>query len=117
MKTLKNKIPLLAFFVLILSSSALAQDGNVVKVQGRVMSLDLYRNEIAVNERLFVLNSQTLIKDEKDSSIGMDRLKPKAWVYVVGENNRNVKKLVAKRIYLLPGYVEREKRHLYPFMD
>lgn len=81
------------------------------------MSLDLYRNVITVNERVFVLDSQTLIKDEKHHSISMDGLKPEAWVYVVGENNRTIKKLVAQKIYLLPRYIERKERHLYPFMD
>ena len=79
--------------------------------------MDLDRNVMTVNERVFVLDSQTIIKDEKDHPISMDGLKPEAWVYVEGENNRAIKKLVAKKIYLLPKYIERKERHLYPFMD
>ena len=115
--TVRSKVLLFAFLMLVLVSSALGQESNLVKVQGRVMSLDLYKNLIVVNEKVFVLNSQTMIRDEKDHSAGMARLKPEAWVYVVGENNSAIKKLVAKRIYLLPKYVERKERHLYPFMD
>jgi len=116
-KFLKNEIPLLFFFTLIFSISALAQETDVVKVQGRVMSLDFYKKEITVNEKVFALESQTLIKNEKDYSIVMDRLKPEVWVYVIGEYNRNIKKLVAKKIYLLPKYIERRERRQYPFMD
>jgi hypothetical protein len=103
--------------MLVLVSSALAQESSLVKVQGRVMSLDLYKNVITVNEKVFVLNSQTLIRDEKDYSAGVDRLKPGVWVYVIGENNSAIKKLVAKKIYLLPKYIERKERQSYPFMD
>ena len=81
------------------------------------MSLDLYKNVMIVNERVFVLDSQTSIKDEKDNPITYDRLKPEAWVYVEGKNNKAIKKLVAKKIYLLPKYVEKRERHLYPFME
>ena len=115
--SVKRTIPLLVYLILALSTSALAQDSNVVRVQGRVMSLDLYRNAVTVNEKVFVLDSKTTIKDEKDHPISIDRLKPEAWVYVVGENNKTIKKLVAKKIYLLPKYIERKERHLYPFMD
>jgi hypothetical protein len=115
--TVRNKILLFVFLMIVLVSSALGQESNGVKVQGRVMSLDLYKNVITVNEKTFLLNSQTMIRDEKDHSAGMSRLKPEAWVYVVGENNSAIKKLVAKRIYLLPKYIERKERHLYPFMD
>ena len=116
-ENVKRTIPLLVCLILVLSTSAFAQDSNTVKLQGRVMSLDLYRNVMTVNEKVFVLDSQTTIKDEKDHPISIDRLKPEAWVYVEGENNRAIKKLVAKKIYLLPKYVERKERHLYPFMD
>ena len=116
-KNIKETIPLLVFLMLILASSALAQDSNVVRVQGRVMSLDLYRKVMTVNEKVFLMDSQTTIKDEKDHPISIDRLKPEAWVYVEGENTRAIKKLVAKKIYLLPKYIEKRERHLYPFME
>jgi hypothetical protein len=103
--------------LILLASSALAQEDKAVKIQGRVMSLDLYMNVITVNEKVFVLNSQTLIRDEKDYPVGVDRLKPEAWVYVVGEYDTTLKKRVARRIYLLPKYVERKERHQYLFMD
>ena len=79
--------------------------------------MDLYKNVMTVNERVFVLDPQTTIKDEKDYPIRIDRLKPEAWVYVEGKNNKAIKKLVAKKIYLLPKYIEKRERHLYPFME
>ena len=116
-KAFKIKIPILFFSVFILATLALAQDTDIVKLQGRVMQLDLEKNVMTVNERLFVLDSQTSVRDEKDYPISVDRLKPEAWVYVEGENNKVIKKLVAKKIYLLPKYIEKRERHLYPFME
>ena len=116
-KAFKIRIPLLFFSVFILSTSALAQDTDTVKLQGRVMQLDLEKNVMIVNERLFVLDSQTSVRDEKDYPITVDRLKLQSWVYVEGKNNKAIKKLVAKKIYLLPKYVEKRERHLYPFME
>ena len=116
-KNVKRTIPLLVCLILILSTSAFAQDSNTVKLQGRVMSLDLYMNVMTVNEKVFVLDPQTTIKDEKDHPISMDRLKPESWVYVEGENNKAIKKLVARKIYLLPKYIEKRERRHYPFME
>ena len=116
-ENVKRTIPLLVCLILVLSTSAFAQDSNIVKLQGRVMSLDLYRNVMTVNEKVFVLDPQTTVKDEKDYPVSIDRLKPEAWVYVEGENNKVIKKLVAKKIYLLPKYIEKRERHLYPFME
>ena len=116
-ENVKRTIPLLVCLILALSTSVYAQDSNVIRVQGRVMSLDLYRNVMTVNEKVFALDPQTTIKDEKEYPMSLDRLKPEAWVYVEGENNRAIKKLVAKKIYLLPKYIEKRERHLYPFME
>jgi hypothetical protein len=116
-KAFKIKIPLLVFSVFLFSTLALAQDSDIVKIQGRVMQLDLEKKVMIVNERLFMLDSQTTVRDEKDYRTTVDRLKLQAWVYVEGENNKTIKKLVATKIYLLPKYVERKERHLYPFMN
>jgi hypothetical protein len=116
-KTFKIEIPLLFLSVFVLSTIALAQDGDTVKLQGRVMQLDLEKNIMIVNEKLFVLDSQTSVRDEKDYPITADRLKLQAWVYVEGKNNKAIKKLVAKKIYLLPKYIEKTERRLYPFME
>jgi hypothetical protein len=116
-ENVKRTIPLLICLILVLSTSAFAQDSDIVKLQGRVMSLDLYKNVMTVNERVFVLDPQTTIKDEKEYPMSLDGLKPETWVYVEGENKRALKKLVAKKIYLLPKYIEKRERHLYPFME
>jgi hypothetical protein len=116
-KVFKIRMSLLFFSVFILSTLALAQDTDTVKLQGRVMQLDLEKNVMIVNERLFVLDFQTSVRDEKDYPITVDRLKPEAWVYVEGKHNNAIKKLVAKKIYLLPKYIEKTERRLYPFME
>ena len=116
-KAFRIKIPLIVFSVFLFSTLSLAQDSDRMKIQGRVMQLDLEKNVMIVNERLFVLDSQTTVRDEKGYRTTVDRLKLQTWVYVEGENNKAIKKLVARKIYLLPKYVERKERHLYPFMD
>jgi hypothetical protein len=113
----KKEFPFLVLLILMVSASAFASDNDRVRVQGRVMTVDLEKKMLVVNEKTFFWGTHTKIKNEKDSPIAMDSLKPQAWIYIEGEYDKGVKKLMAKKIYLLPKYIGNKERHRYPFIE
>jgi hypothetical protein len=88
---------------------------NIVKTQGRIMALDLKRNTMVVNEKTFVWKQNSAVYNDKGSPATIDKFRPNTWVYIEGEKDNN--KIIINKIYLLPKYVERKERHLYPFME
>jgi hypothetical protein len=113
----KKEIPFLVLLILMVSVLAFASDNGRVKVQGRVMTVDLEQKMLVVNEKTFFWGQYTKIKNEKESPAALDNLKPQAWVYIEGEYDGVVKKVMAKKIYLLPKYIRNKERHLYPFIE
>lgn len=105
--------------IIILATSAVvfAAEGDKIKVQGKVMELDLKKMVIVVCEKAFVMDQTTVVCNEKGSPIPNDRLKAQARVYIVGENDQASKRLVARKIYLLPKRIPGKEKHLYPFMQ
>jgi len=104
------------FWVFVISSLTFASDASIVRIQGRVMELDLNKNTMIVNERIFVWSPNTNFYNDKGSSITADRLRTKIWVYIEGTRDVN-KKVVAEKIYLLPKYIHEKEKHLYPFIQ
>jgi hypothetical protein len=105
--------------IIILATSVLgfAAEGDKIRVQGKVMELDLNTRMIVVCEKAFVMDQTTVVCDEKGSAISSDRLKAKARVYIVGETDQANKRLVARKIYLLSKRIPNKEKHLYPFMQ
>jgi hypothetical protein len=99
------------------ASSAFASEGDTAKIQGIIMALDVNKNTMIVNEKLFVWRENTAIYNDKGSPLTIDKFKPKAWVYIEGENDKNNRRIIINKIYLLPKYVDKKERHLYPFME
>lgn len=94
----------------------LAEEVSVVRLQGAIMELDLKKNILIVNERVFVCDQKTTFHNEKGVPVGIEKLRVKSWVYIEGERDEARKRLVAKKIYLLPRYIGRKERRLYPFI-
>ena len=115
----KNPYPrgifLTILFSLFISSLTFAADRDIVTFQGMVMELDWKQKIITVNERSFAFNQNTVVHDEKGSPVPQDNLKTKTWVFVEGVKDKSQKK-VAKKIYLLPKYIDEKEKHLYPFI-
>jgi hypothetical protein len=99
------------------STLALTSGENIVKIQGMIMDLDVKKNTIIVNEKSFVWNQNTVFYNEKGSSVAMDKFKPKTWVYIEGEKDKDNSRIIINKIYLLPKYIDKKERHLYPFME
>jgi hypothetical protein len=103
--------------ILASSAAAFAAEGDKIRGQGEVMELDLKTMMIVVFEKTFIMDQTTVVYNEKGSPIPNDRLKAKAIVYIVGENDQAGKRLVARKIYLLSKRIPNKEKHLYPFMQ
>jgi hypothetical protein len=115
-KMVLSKMPFLVLFaVLCFSSATLAAGSGVVKFQGRVMDLDLKSNTMSVNEKTIVWDTQTIFHNENGGSIKVESLGVKTWVYIVGISAD--KKIVARKIYLIPKHIYQKEKHRYPFME
>ncbi len=114
---MKKGILLSVFFLLIFSVLTFAEDMGIVKMQGVVMSLDLKKSTVVINEKTFVWDQQTTFHNEAGSPIKIEKLRTKGWVYIEGENDKALKRWVAKKIFLLPKFIGRKELHLYPFIE
>jgi type II secretory pathway component PulC len=99
------------------ASLTFAADKDIVKTQGIIMAIDFIKNSMVVNERLVVWDQQTLFNNEKAKPITVDQLKTKNWVYLEGVLDKDRKRVLAKKIYLLPKYIDDKQKHLYPFIQ
>lgn len=114
-KSLSSVMIYLLFSIIILSTLAFALEESIVKTQGVVMNIDFKKKTMVVNERPGVWNKDTMFYDDKGMPIPADRFKPHSWVFV--EWKEQGKNFLIQEIYLLPKYVDRNERHLYPFMQ
>ncbi len=96
---------------------AITTEDDIAKIQGMIMDLDVKKNAMIVNEKLFIWSQNTAIYNEKGSSITIDQFKPKTWVYIQGERDKNNKRVIIHKIYLLPKYIDKKERPRYPFME
>ena len=91
-------------------------DKDTVTVQGVIMELDLNTRMMVVNERYFAFDQNTFLHNEKGSPVTQDRLKIKTWVYIEGTPDKAHQRVVARKTYLLPKYIDKKEQHLYPFI-
>lgn len=103
------------FFSLFISSLTFAADKDIVTFQGVVTELDWKKKMIIVNERSFSFNQNTVVHNEKGSPVPQENLKTKTWVFIEGTKDKSQKKL-ARKIYILPKYIDEKEKRLYPFI-
>ena len=113
-----NRKVILICVVVLLATGSLtgATEKDMVQFQGMVMTVDLKKHSMVVNERTCAWNKQTLINDERGLPIEMDRLKAKTWVYVEGVQEKGQRRVLAKAIYLLPKYIDGKEKRFYSFI-
>jgi hypothetical protein len=95
--------------------STTSQNTSFVGIQAVINTLDLRKNVMIANERLFELNAKTTIHNNRGTAITIDQLKPKTWVYVEGLRDKKKRAIVAQKIYVIPKYIEDKDKRLYPF--
>jgi hypothetical protein len=84
--------------------------------QGIIMKVEVKQRVMVVNERVFTWDQTTAILDGKGTPISIERYRPKAWVYIEGVTEKKENRIKIEKIYLLPKYVEKKEKHLYPFI-
>ncbi len=107
---------LAVFLIVFISPLTFASDKGIVTTQGIVMELDWNKKTIVVNERSIAFDQNTIVHNEKGSPIPRENLRAKAWVYIEGAKDQTRKKVVARKIYLLPKYIDDKEKHRYPFI-
>ena len=107
----------LTIFSFIFPALTPCAEQNIRRIQGAVMALDLKQHTFVVNEKVFIWNTNTVFKNEKELPVKAEQLKLKTWVYIEGAYDKTQQRTVARKIYVLPKYIERKERHLYPFID
>ena len=106
-------------WVIILFTLTYAFGEDQIRLQGKVMELNIKGNMMIVNERLFVWDEKTIMNNDKGIPITIDKFKPKSWVYIEGERDKikSDKRIMIKKIYLLPKRIGKNERDLYPFIQ
>src|SRR5512143_435367 len=93
-------------FTLLAAGLTDAADGDILKIRGVVMSVDLKKKEVVVNERRCKLNDGTVIQDQNGLPTTLEKIREHDWVYLEGRRDQASKKVVAKRIQCLPKGAE-----------
>jgi len=94
----RKAIPLIAILLLLSFSLALAADKNTERTRGKVETVDLKAKVFVVNESKYTWNHGTTFTDEKGIPLKIDRLKPKAIVFIEWEPVKGSWKKIAKRV-------------------
>jgi hypothetical protein len=113
----KREILLIVFLALLIPALTSARQGDIVKMQGVVMAVDVKQGTFVVNEKLFVWDQHTAIQTEKGIQTTLDKLKVKDWVYVEGVEDGVRNRIEAQKIYLLQKRIDQKEKHNYPFME
>ena len=93
-------------FTLLAAGLTDAADSNMVKIRGVVMSVDLKKGEVVVNERRCKLDDGTVIQDQNGLPTTLEKIREHDWVYLEGRHDKASKKVLAKRIQCLPRGAE-----------
>jgi len=114
----KTKTIILAILLpLVVCTLTFGGEGDILKFQGLVMTVDVKRNSLVVNERLIVWDKNTVVSNERGTPASIERLKARDWVFVEGVLNESLKKIDAKRIYVLPKRIDGKEKRQYSFFE
>ena len=71
---------------------------------------------LLINEMKIYIDQKTQLMDIHKGSIPLSEFRPKRWVYLEIEKDPNEKKFIARKIYLLPHYVNPKEKGRFSFM-
>ena len=95
-----------------------AMDINVFRTQGLINpGGNLKSGYLIINEMRVYIDKTTQVMDHREKPILLTEFQPKRWVYMVVEMDQSKKIVKAKKIYLLPRYINPEERKKFPFMN
>ena len=113
--TINVLVGLLIFSIFPIMSPA--EEGNIIRTQGLINpGGNLKNGYLMINEMRVYFNKTTRVMNHHGAPIPITELKPRKWVYIEIEKSPNLKKIMAKKIYLLLRYIHPEERRKYSFM-
>jgi hypothetical protein len=113
-----KEITILAIlFSLVMCTLTFGSEDGILKFQGLVMTVDVKKSSLVVNERLIVWDKNTVVSNEKGTPASIEKLKARDWVFVEGVLNRSEKRIEAKKIYLLPKRIDGKEKRQYAFFE
>jgi hypothetical protein len=92
----------LVIVLFVFSASAFASEDGIIQIQGTIMHVDLKKNTVIVNERVFVLDRDSILQDEKGRSMQNDKLRSGNRVSLEGVEDKTGKRNIVRKICLLP---------------
>ena len=92
---------MLTFLILIMYGLTFAGEKDEVRIQGKVMELDVIKKMVIVNEKTFIWDQNTLIYDEKGSPTTADKLTLQSRVSIEATRVKS-KPSIIKKLYVLP---------------
>lgn len=121
---INRKLGIKIFFVLIgwtilhAPSFCFAEDGNVLRTQGLINpGGNPKAGYLIINEIRVYIDKTTQVMDHRGTPILLTEFQSKRWVYMEVEKDQSKKMMKAKKIYLLPRYINPEERKKFPFMN
>jgi len=100
----KKKIPLIAVLLFLAISfvwatdKVWAADNSIRNTRGKVETVDLKKKFFVVNESEYFWIYDTTFSDEKGAPVKIERLKPKASVFIEWRHVKGGRKRIAKRV-------------------
>jgi len=118
MFSMKKYICLLVVCLMILLASfCLAAEERVIRTQGLINpGANLKAGYLFINEMRVYIDKATQIMNQYGTSIPITELKPKKFVYLEMDKDPNQGINKAKKIYLLPHYVNPKDKQKFSFM-
>lgn len=108
---------LLASFILIIVPFCLAAEKDLIRTQGLINpGGNPKAGYLFINEMRVYIDKATQIMNHQGTSIPIAELKPKKFVYLEMEKDPNQGINKAKKIYLLPHYVNPQDKQKFSFM-
>lgn len=108
---------LLGSFIILISSVTMASESDVMRTQGLINpGGDLKSGYLLINEMRIYIDQTTKLMDHHSGIIPVTEFKPKKWVYMEISKDPIQKAFKAKKIYLLPHYVNPGEKQKFPFM-
>ncbi len=103
--------------VLFASHLVLAQ-GGVLRTQGLINpGGNVKSGYLIISEMKINIDKTTKVMDHRGNPILLTEFQPKKWVYMEIEQDQSNKKIKARRIYLLPRYINPQEKKQFPFMN
>jgi hypothetical protein len=97
----EKKVIFIVCFIFLFSALVFAQEKDIPKVQGKVATLNVAKQMVTVNEKVFVWDKNTLFFNENGSPVKADKLQKNIRVSIEAAWIKN-KPYRIKKLYLLP---------------